>query len=750
MHPRGRRGQHRSGALAMHAAAASVARGGAHRDVRRAVMRRRSWVAVLAALASLAAATLHAQGGRGSDSAHVHGRARGDSTGASARDTTPPLLPAVDVSVLRTPFTVTRAPYAVMARGPDELPHDAPGLALDRVLGGIPGLQVDNRFNYALGERVAIRGFGARSQFGVRGVRVIVDGIPATLPDGQTNLTNVDPDFVGRVEVIRGPASSLYGNAAGGVIQLTSPPPPAQPVFEQLRSEGGSHGLRRWESRTAGMVDRGRLSYQAGLSRLDYGGFRDFSAARNDHANVRLHWEPERSDLQLVGNWVQYDAENPGSLSDSLLRADRTQAFQNNRVQRTGERGHQLQGGLRWRRELALGTVELSGWALGRSIENPIPASVIDLRRRAGGVRAIFAHDAPIASLPVRWSVGAEGSWQRDDRQNHDNDAGTRAALTLDQRERVAGLAAFAQADVAATTRLTVLAGARVDRTRFAADDHLVTADNPDDSGERRMAAVSPSLGVSYDAGAGATIYANVATSFETPTTTELANRPDGAGGFNPELQPQRTTSAEVGLKGTVARTGVTYQLGVYRARVRDALTPFEVPDAPARQFFRNAGSAIHRGVELSAAAWLATTVRAEVSYALTDARFDRFTTDAGSFGGRRVPGVAPHQASVAVAYGRPSTDRAYAVATARYQSAIPVNDANSAHSPAYTVIGLRAGMRAGRAGGATLVPFAGIDNLFGVRYNTSVVVNAFGGRYFEPGPGRTLYLGLRLEGPAP
>ncbi|HET7585925.1 MAG TPA: TonB-dependent receptor [Gemmatimonadaceae bacterium] len=700
-------------------------------------------VVVLLALLSTPRA-VRAQHGEPRDTVR-HAAPSADSAARARGDTVVRLAPVV-VTVLRSPFALGRAPFAVMARDTGDLPHGAAGLALDGVLSGVPGLQVDNRYNYALGERVAIRGFGARAQFGVRGVAVIVDGVPATLPDGQTNLTNIDPAFVGRAEVMRGPASSLYGNAAGGVIQMTSRPSPPQPLVERARTVAGSNGLRRWETETSGRV--GSLAYLAGASRLDYGGFRDFSNARTDHANVRVGTEGEHERLQIVANWVRYDAQNPGSLSDSLLHVDRTQAFRTNELQRTGERGHQLQGGVQWERDLPSGAVQLSAWALGRTVENPIPTSIIDLARRAGGVRAVYRRSALAGGEPLRWAVGVEGGWQHDDRQNHDNDAGSRAALTLDQRERVAALAAFAQSDVQLGARTSVVAGVRVDRTRFKARDRLVDASNPDDSGERTMAAVSPSLGVSVQASPGTTVYANVATAFETPTTTELANRPDGAGGFNPDLDPERTTSVEAGAKGVLPGTGVIYQLAIYRARVRDALIPFEVPDAPGRQFFRNAGSAVHQGVELSAETWLFGSIRADAAYTLTDARFDAFTTESGSFGGRRVPGVAPHRVDLALAYDGADPGGFFAEGDLHYRAATPVDDANSAHSAGYALVNVRAGVRMVLGGATVVVPFAGIDNVFDARYDTSVVVNAFGGRFFEPGPGRALSVGVRVEGP--
>lgn len=655
---------------------------------------------------------------------------------AQEGDTIPEMrLDTLAVRVLRTPLPLLRAPYAVSVVAEPEAARARPGLALDEALEAVPGVQVDNRYNYALGERISIRGFGARAQFGVRGVRVLVDGVPATMPDGQTTLNHVDVAALERVEVIRGPASALYGNASGGVVRLVTAAPPAAPLASEHRVVAGGNGLLRLQSGVGGRS--GGFWYRAGASRLRYGGFREHSEADNTLLNAQLGWRGSRDEVRLVLSGVDYEALNPGSLSDSLLRADRGQAFRFNLRDRTGEEGRHGQVGLTWERALGGGTLEVSGYALARSLENPIPFRFIDLRRRAGGARAALSG----ALGGMLWTAGAEVDAQRDDRQNYRNEEGSRGALTLDQGERVTGAAGFAQAALPLGGRLTLLGAVRYDRFRFAADDRLpATAQNPDDSGERIMDAWSPTLGVTLAASREVSLYANVATAFETPTTTELANRPDGAGGFNPELEPQRTLSFEVGAR---ARLGgrAALELAAYRAAVEDALIPFEVEALQGRQFFRNAGSAVHRGVEAGARLWIRPGLTGRLAYTWTDARFRDYAVGGEVLDGNRVPGVAPHRLDAVLSWE--SAAGPFAEVSAEYAAALPVDDRNRFESPAYTLAELRAGWEGARIGRVRATPFVGVGNLFDREYNTSVVVNAFGGRFFEPGPGRTLYAGV-------
>jgi iron complex outermembrane receptor protein len=290
-----------------------------------------------------------------------------------------------------------------------------------------------------------------------------------------------------------------------------------------------------------------------------------------------------------------------------------------------------------------------------------------------------------------------------------------------------------------------LLGALRYDRFRFSVDDGLVTAGDPDDSGARTMDAWSPMAGVSVSAAPWLAFYANVATAFQTPTTTELANRPDGAGGFNPQLRPERTRSYEAGAKAR--RGGAWAELAVYRARVRDALVPFEVEGAPGRQFYRNAGQAVHRGIEASAGVQPAAALQLRAAYTYTDARFGEYLLGGADLRGNRVPGIAPHRAEGSAFWSRGTGP--FAGVDVRHAARTPVADTDRAGafaSPAYTTVDLRGGWAELRVGGFRASPSVGLTNVLDALYNTSVVINAVRGRYYEPGPGRALYAGVEVK----
>jgi iron complex outermembrane receptor protein len=354
----------------------------------------------------------------------------------------------------------------------------------------------------------------------------------------------------------------------------------------------------------------------------------------------------------------------------------------------------------------------------------------------------VLRGDVPVVGRSLSWTVGADLDLQNDDRQNFLNQQGEQGALTLDQRERIRSLGVFTQLLVPLGGAVDLMGSLRGDHFRFRVEDRFITATDPDDSGQREMQAVSPAVGVVWNPAPAIGIFANLGTAFETPSATELGNRPDGAGGFNPELQPQRALSYELGVRGEIG-SGASYHLAAYRAEITNALIPFQVPDLPGRDFFRNAGSAVHQGVEAALGIAPLPGLSARIAYSYTDAVFEEYQVRGTVYDGNRIPGIAPHRLETSLDYRLPAG--LFVGVEGSRVAEVPVNDANSETSPAYTLFHARAGLSALRLGWMDLAPFVGVNNLLDVRYNTSVTINAFGDRYYEPGPGRALYLGVEM-----
>ena len=681
-------------------------------------------------------------------------------SGSAAQDTLAADTVALDpivVSVLRSPVRLDRMPFSTsVLAGPDMAPAGRSGLFIEEALHGLPGVRVQNRYNPAVGERISIRGFGARSQFGVRGIKILVDGIPATLPDGQTTLDHLDIASLGRVEALRGPAASIYGNGAGGVILFESATPFSGPYRQDLTAVAGSDGMRRVQTTASGAA--GSLTYRASVARHEFDGFRDnptdsredpYSRATRTTVNAGVTGQVGGGVLAVKVSGLDLDALNPGSLPADLFDDGSSQAWRFNVLRGTRKNVRQGQAGASWRGPLggdaearAAGGLDgaFSVYGVRRELDNPIPSNYIDLVRSGGGARMSLARSWETAAGPARWELGAEGELQSDDRLNYRNDGGERGALSLDQQEDVRASALFGQLRLPLSTRLEVTGAVRADRFNFSADDRFTAPDNPDDSGSRAMSGVSPSLGLHVDLGDHG-FFASVARSLETPTTTELANQPDRAGGFNPELDPQRGWTVEGGLRGDPGGR-FAYDLAAYAARLTNQLVPFEVPTSPGRRFYRNAGRSRVRGFEASLRAALSPGVSAGLSYGYVDARFTEFSVGDEDFADHRVPGIAPHRLEGSL---RAAAGPWFGELRVESRGEVPANDANDASADGFTLVDLRFGAGEIHAGGAILSPFFGLTNLTNARYASSVVVNAFGGRYFEPGPERGGYAGLSL-----
>ena len=654
----------------------------------------------------------------------------------------------MSVTVTRAEIPLTRLPFAVAVVHKGDLTA-RPTWGLDEALAGVPGVFAANRYNFSLDQRLAIRGFGARSAFAVRGIKILLDGIPQTLPDGQGQLTHVDLGSADRVEVLRGSASALYGNASGGVISIWTDTRVPERANGEVRIVAGSFGRGDDGSNRTWTKWQGTGHFRVGddggatlnVSRLSYEGARDHSAAdlRALSGRLRLPLGPAWSLTALADVGDQPRADNPGALNLTELGRNRDTVPPLNLATHAGKDVLQGQAGTTLRGTFPSGDeATLTVFGLARDVKNPQTFAYIRLKRAAYGTRAVFTrHGGGV-------TAGIDVQRQRDDRANFGNVGGTPDTVrSLDQLEHVTELGPFVQTVVDLTARTALTAGLRYDRVSFAVLDRLVGDSSADikyrnDSGRRVMAALSGSLGATWRAAEAVTLYASTGSSFETPTTTELANRPDTAGGFNRDLSPQRAWTYEVGARGTKE----AWEVALYQADVRDALVSFEIPASPGRRFFRNAGSARYRGVELAAGAAPLRGLGFRVTWTYSDFRYRRSAFTAGGtthvLDGRRLPGI-PQQALRLALRARPGSLRgAWGEIETQYASPYAVDDTLSRQTSAWWVTNLRLGWEGTRA-----ALFVAVQNVFNRMYVGSVVVNAAAGRYYEPAPGRNLYVGF-------
>ena len=655
---------------------------------------------------------------------------------------------AETVTVMRTDQDLSAVPQSVAVVQRDQIEYAQRRASLDEALRGIPGLFVQNRRNYGLSGGIGLSIRAPQPRFGLRGLAIIQDGIPITTADGTTEPGNVDLGSVGRIDVIRGPSSVLYGNAAGGVINLTTTFDPSRRLTVTPDIQFGSYGYNRQQVRVDGGTASGGTQFMASVSRFETDGFRVHSAAEITQANVVVRRELS-ANTEIRGVFNLYDtpfAESPSFLNEDDARNNPRMARGLAVTRNWGEAANQGQGGLTVEHRFSETQLfRATGWGMWRNLDASGVFRMIELDRTGFGFRSEYVGGTQVGSVGVELAAGLDISSQNDDRQEFGQVPPTRpggmstnGALRVDQTEDVLSAGPFAQISIAPNDRVQFTAGVRWDYYDFRAGDQKL--DDGDQSGDRTMDAVSPSVGVTFAAAPGVNIFTNFATAYETPTTVELSNTPTGEGGFNQELNPQDLRSFEVGVRGLIGPARLRYEAAVYVSTVDDALVSFQNVDE--QTFFRNAGKSSRDGVELLLEWVPDPSFNTRFAYTYQDFVFERFVTDSDDFSGNVEPGAPPHRVFAGFDYTAPFGLRSGA--TVRWVDEYTLNNTNTVFNWAYTVVDLRFGFDA-TWGDVDVRPFVGIDNLFDERYNSSAITNAFGGRYYEPSPDREFYVGLTI-----
>lgn len=648
---------------------------------------------------------------------------------AQTTDTLEVTLPPITVEATRSAETSASAPFAVavVGRSPVEVSVE-PASSLQDVLAAVPGLWINDRGHFAMGERITIRGTGWRSAFGVRGVMVVLDGVPLTMPDGQAFADIVEPSLIRSAEVIRGPAAVFWGNASGGVVYLKTRPPTSAPLV-RLRGMTGSFGERQLLGEAFVPVGRGSLS--AFGSHVQREGHRRHSQGNFQRGGLHFTYPINaRTLISASAAGAVQDAQNPGGLTAQQVAEDRRQVHTTYLTDRSGKESIHLQSVVTVDHTLSFGTLSGSLYGVRRDLDNPLPGRYVEVDRLAGGARLRLTGNASV----FRWSVGGDAGRQVDDRFNFENIGGEPGPdPTLEQIETVANVAAYGYLAASPIENLEVSAGVRGDAVRFEMDDQLLA--NRDESGSRNFQAFSPTVGIGYHVGS-AFVFGNFSTAFETPTTTELVNRPDATGGFNPALDPEYTRGFEIGIRGAAVENRIAYEAAVYRATVENVLVQHQTEDN--RDYYRNAGRNRHLGSEATVTTRPIPTLELLASYSWNHLRFLT-----GELEGNELPGVPEHRGYLRAEW---TISRVLLAASLEAVSAYYADELNEAKTPGYELVTLRVAHTGIDAGTALIRPFVEVENVLDEIYNASVVVNAFGGRFYEPGAGRSIRAGLSVQ----
>lgn len=665
--------------------------------------------------------------------------------------------------VTAAPTTVSEldTPAAVSVVNGDEMRQAAPRVNLSESLGAVPGLQVQNRQNYAQDLQLSIRGFGSRSTYGVRGLRIYVDGIPATMPDGQGQTSNIDIGSVDTIEVLRGPFSALYGNSSGGVINVTSQTG-TQPPTVEASSYYGSFGTWHYGMKATGAVGDGShagdVDYTVSTNRFTTHGYRDHSGARKNLANARLGVRiNDVSKLTLLLNSVDIKANDAGGLTADEWRDNPRQSPRGDQYN-TRKNTRQTQAGLRYERQLSAQddlsvmmyagereTTQFQSIPRAPQLKPSHAGGVIDLTRHYQGIDTRLTHRGELL-VPVTLTAGLDYENMSERRKGYENfvmvngapQYGEQGALRRNERNLMWNVDPYLQTQWQLTDKLSLDAGVRYSSVWFDSNDYYITPGNGDDSGDASYHKWLPAGSLKYALTDAWNVYLSAGRGFETPTINELSYRSDNQSGLNFGLIPSTNDTVEIGSKTRIGN-------GLFTAALFQTNTDNEIvvdSSSGGRTSYKNAGKTRRQGMELGLDQQFGESWRLKAAWTWLDATYRTNVCDDASCNGNRIPGIARNMGYAS--FGYQPEQGWYAGSDIRYMSDIMANDENTAKAPSWTVVGLTTGYK-WSYGRMDMDLFGRIDNLFDREYVGSVIVNESNGRYYEPAPGRNYGIGLNL-----
>lgn len=652
-------------------------------------------------------------------------------------------LDPVTVSASRLVSKDIETPSSVTSISRSAIQSGQPQLAADEALRYVPGLFALNGYNFAQDLRVSIRGFGARSAFGIRGITMLVDGLPETTPDGQAQVDNLDLGIMDKIEVLRGPSSGLYGNAAGGVISYYTEEP-SKDFSLETKYIGGSFGFSRFQVKASQQIKK--LGYLFSASNTNLDGFRQQSEMKSTLFNGKLLYSfNDNSALKILINYLNSPTANdPGAITEEQAVEDPRQARDVNINFKAGESIKQGKVGVLY--DISLNkqnAVHAHAYYVFRDFSNNLPfenGGIVEFDRAFSGIGFYHSIKQNSKNFGFEFQTGIESKLQEDDRQRYNNLQGSKGEKNLDQVERFGSFGIFHLQNWAIGSKIQLRNAFRYESINLEAlDDYLMDGN---DSGNQKLNSFNPSVGFNYLFSNAFSGFLSYSTSFESPALSELSANPLGTGGFNPALKPQKAVSYEIGIKGRAIQK-LKFDLAVFHISVKDEFIPYELEDFPGRTFYRNAGQSSRNGMEVSTQWVIGNRLSAYLQYTFSDFTFKSYQINDNNFDGNLIPGIPKHNGLFELRYF--STFGLIAKYQVQFIGNLMVNDANTAEADDYVLHNFRITYTySGKK--FELEPFFGINNMYNQRYYSNVRINSFGNRYFEPGPDINIFAGLKIR----
>jgi len=657
-------------------------------------------------------------------------------------------IPSIELSALRIESNVFQSPYGIYEKS---LSDPVPNIVASEIFNQIPGLFILNQFNHAQDLRISIRGFGSRAAFGIRGVKLLLDGIPLTTADGQGQIDNLDLNSIQKISLSAGPASFMFGNASGGVLSFSS-----QKYIEKntlsLSSTFGSFNSRSYLLNAA--FKKNKNSFFLDVNRSKQLGYREHSSYTSNNYSFRIHRQLKNfGKIHFSSSYYNSpEGQDPGGVNLDQRTEQASTARDRNVLFNAGEEINQFNTSLSYAQPLGKSfRINSQVFYSNRIFKGRLPftnGGVIDLNRNFMGHSTHIKYFKNFSNGAFNnFTIGYDLANQKDDRQRFLNEESVVGDVTLNQLEsfQTVALSAFNQFTL---DRLLIHLGIRYDQNYISVEDAFLTDD--DDSGRIDLSAFNPGIGINYKVGKNLFLRSNLRTSFETPTLNELSNNPTGNGGFNQDLNAQKSRNLELGISyfndlrpNSAQELSHAIQCNFYRTRTTNDIINYELEDFPGRSFYRNAGSSIRQGLEFSYDLSFNDFYQFSTNYSFIDPTFISYSVNGNSFDGNVIPGISKHFGGMTI---KREKDEGFNFSVNNYfRSKIFLNDENSVEDAAFYKLNISLSYKF-LVKDQLIQAYCTINNITNSDYNDNIRINAFGGRYYEAAPGRAFYGGIKLR----
>ena len=644
-------------------------------------------------------------------------------------------LEEVIVSITKIRDSIKNTPYSISANDYSNFQNNAQQFYLSEYIERIPGVFISNDNNFAQDSRISIRGFGSRANFGIRGIKLIVDGVPETTPDGQSQIDNLNLELIKNIEVIRGTSSSLYGNSSAGVIKIKSITD-FDKNFSKISYSTGSH-IQVKKQAFFGIKNKNSY-YTVLLGETKAKGYRSYSDFKNSNFNLNFKKNfSENSWLNVNFNIVSSPyAKDAGGLTLNEVTDNRTQARKRNLQYKTEEDINHYKFSSSFNNEISKSVLFSTYTFFSKRYYNgKIPVEnggAIKLNRDYWGIGLNFQINSR-----AKTHIGIDFGNQNDLRKRFNNIKGEIGDLVLNQYEKFKNFGIYFVNNFQ-IKNFTINSGFRYDLNRIEMEDLISENINLHD--QITLKSFNPSLGINFKINKNSRVFINTSSGFETPTLNEYSATPIGTG-FNKDLKSQKNMGYELGASLFNLSKKFSLDIVFFESVTNDEVLSYEDENFPDQKFYNNAGKSKRKGIEIAGLLKLNNTILSS-SYSSGDYYFKDFSENSNDYSGNKIPGIPKNIFTLSLEHR--TKNNVFLNFNFKNIGEIYADNSNVTKIDKFNTLNFKMGKEF-EVSKSVIYPFLIINNIFQSEYFDNIRINAFGGRYYEPAPKRTIFGGIRV-----